>query len=74
MFHGPVSRWLMIASGASLANGQGCQAAPGGGTKLAVESCRSGQSHQKSQNGLFTRAEAISGTVRRPRKASSLNA
>jgi hypothetical protein len=40
MFHGPVSRWLMIASGASLANGQECQAAPAGGVKAAVASCR----------------------------------
>jgi hypothetical protein len=40
MFHGPVSRWLMIASAASLANGQGCQAARRGGVKPAVASCR----------------------------------
>ena len=30
----------MTASGASLANGQGYQAASGGGTKLAVASCK----------------------------------
>jgi hypothetical protein len=32
------------------------------------------QSHQKSQNGLFTMARAISGTPCRPAWASSLNA